>query len=231
MTLRTRIVLALTLAALVLLPGSALAAGWTAFSTVQTSGKPITGLKFAADASGNQVAIWVEQPSPFKVMAAVRPAGGTWATPQTLDSTATTLPTTDLAVDPNGNFIVLYSQIIGANKQFYSAYLPAGQTNFGNSQAFGNLLVGAVTPTGLAVAFAPDGTAWAYYGISGAAGNAGSRPAGAASAWTMRPTGLPIGSGNTLDLAVTSDGTPTLADYSGTGSLPRFTRFNGTQWV
>src|SRR5215218_5985727 len=80
-----------------LLPAGALGAGWIGFATVPSSGAQATGLKFASDSAGNQVAVWVEQPSPFKVMTSFRPAGGAWRPAQTLDATATTLPLTDLA--------------------------------------------------------------------------------------------------------------------------------------
>ena len=223
---RTRIVLAITVtAAALLLPGSAMAAGWVATADLPTAA-PVSALKLAADPTGNEVALWVEKSATFSVVAAYRPVGGTWTT-QTLDSTATTQPSIDLAVDPSGNFIALYSEVIGANSKVFSAYLPAGQTSFGASQQFGST---AATLTGIAVALASDGTAWAVFGIQGAPGVGGFRPAGAASTWTINSTGLPSDSALNMDLAVSS-GVPTLADYPGAGGALRHTRWNGTSWT
>jgi hypothetical protein len=119
--------------------GSAHASAWVSFG--QVAGDPgagrsaATGLRFASDSAGNQVAVWVEQPSPFKVMVNFRPAGGSWGSPQTLDSLATAQPETDLAVDPAGNFMVVYSEPTTQRKVF-SAYLQAGQSTFGAPQQF-----------------------------------------------------------------------------------------------
>lgn len=226
------LLLALVAAAALALPGSAPAAGWTSFSSVPTSGATISAMQFAADPGGNQVAVWVEQPSPYKVMAAFRPAGGVWGAAQTLDSgTATAVPKLDVAVDAAGNFIVLFTQVVTATStsQVFSAYLPSGQTTFGGPQAFGNPLVGAVSVTGIAVAMdKTTGTAYAVYGISTANAVGGFRPAGAGSKWTLASSGLPASSSNAMDLVVGTDGVPTLVDGQTT---PRFTRFNGTNWV
>jgi hypothetical protein len=229
------LLLALLLAGLLAVPASSNAAGWTSITPVTGDpggGRTVTGVTLAADPAGDQVAVWIEQPSPFKVQAAVRPAGGAWGPAPTLDSSATTLPTTDVAVDAAGNFIVLYSEVIATNKKVFSAYLPAGQTTFGAPQQFGSTLSGATTLTGIAVALdAQNGTAYAVMGIGGAVGIGGSRLPGAASGWTINSTGLPTGSGNSIDLAVGTDGVPTLADYPGASGALRHTRFNGSSWV
>src|SRR5689334_17625747 len=111
MALRTRIVLTLTALAL-LLPSSALAAGWTGFASLPTTGGTVTGLKFATDSAGNEAALWIEPVAggPYKVLAAVRHPGGAWSSVQTLDASSTSLPLIDLAVDPAGNFIAAYTR-------------------------------------------------------------------------------------------------------------------------
>jgi PKD repeat protein len=166
------------------------------------------------------------------VLASVRPAGGTWGAPQTLDNTSASAPKLDLAVDPAGNFIAFFSRAsaVAGTIAHFSSYLPAGQTTFGSLQQLGSAVAGT---TGVAVAMAPDGTAWAIFGIGGAtAGVAGSRAPGAASAWTTKSTGMPTDISTNVDLAVTADGTPTLANVPGTAPLTlRHSRFNGTSWV
>src|SRR5215217_3449905 len=106
--------LALTTIALslALVPAAASAGGWVSFSPVTGNpgaGRTTTEPKIVSDAAGNQVAVWVEQPSVFKVVAAFRPVGGAWGAAQVLDAAATTLPNTDIAVDSGGNFIVVYN--------------------------------------------------------------------------------------------------------------------------
>ena len=241
MMLRTRTVrrgprplflfLALAAASVALvLPASVSAAGWAGFGSI-TSNTGVTQPKISADPAGNQVAVWVEQPSPFRVMAAFRPAGGSWGAPQTLDSTATTLPNTDVAQDGSGGFIVVMSQIVGTTYKVFSSYLAAGSTSFGAQQQLGTTLIGTPTISAPTVAFDGQGRAHAAYGINGGTAFAGIRPSGAGSTWTTVATGLPTNSQNP-DIAVTAAGEATIADYPIGGGALRHWRLpaNGAAW-
>jgi hypothetical protein len=219
------------LAALLLAPASSFGAAWVNFSTVTGDpggGRTVAQPKLAADAAGNQVAVWIEQPSPFKVVAAFRPAGGAWGPAQVLDSLATTAPGTDLAVDGSGNFIVLYNEIAGGVSKVFARYLPAGQSAFGAPEQVGGNNAAAITAP--AVAFDGSGRAYAAYGITGTATYAGYRPAGAGSTWTLLNTNLPTNS-TIPDIAVTSAGEATIVDVG--GAAVRYWRLlaGGTQWT
>ena len=226
---------ALLLAFTLLAPAAAQASGWTGFTPVTGSpgaGRTLAQPKLTSDSAGNQVAVWIEQPSPFKVVAAFRPAGGAWGAPQTLDSVATSAPNTDVAVDGNGNFIVVYSEVVNTTYKVFSAYLPTGQSAFEAVQQVGGTLSGTATISAPAVAFDGQGRAFTAYGISGGVTWAGIRAAGSAKPWTQTSNGLPTNSAN-LDIAVSSVGEATIVDFAAAGGALRYYRLQngGATWT
>ena len=201
-------------ALLAVLPAPASGAGWLAVDTVAPApggAATVAVPRLAADASGNQVAVWIESPAPFKVRAAVRPAGAAWGAPQTLASVATGQPTADVAVDQAGNFIVLFTENTGTHA-VKSAYLPAGATTFGTVQTLETGSTGALSSP--AVAFDGQGRAFATYLATGGNTRAFVRAAGAGSAWASIGGGL-LASGSAADLAVSPDGEATLVEVAG----------------
>ncbi|MEA2493325.1 MAG: hypothetical protein QOJ29_1236, partial [Thermoleophilaceae bacterium] len=132
----------LTILVLVLLslPASASAAGWAGIAPVTGDpggGRSISQPKIATDPAGNQAVMWIEGPSPFKIVAAFRPTGGAWGAAQVLNSGSSTA-VSDIAADGAGNFIVVYGHSNGAIQQAFSNYLASGTTTFGAQQLAGS---------------------------------------------------------------------------------------------
>jgi hypothetical protein len=91
------------------------AKAWQAASQLQTTSLEGTNPALAVDSAGKVTAVWIERPivgNTNLVAASLTPAGG-WTAPATAYASATSVLAVRLAVDGNGNAIVLYQQGVG----------------------------------------------------------------------------------------------------------------------
>lgn len=100
------------------------------WQAVQDASPPSTSAneaQVAFDAAGNAIAVWVALGDPDNfVMAAVRPAAsGIWQTAEEV-SPPTGFSGPQLAVDPSGNAVVIWSRHDGTNERVEAAFRPAG---------------------------------------------------------------------------------------------------------
>jgi hypothetical protein len=133
---------------------------WQAPVDVSVTGADAASPQVAVDPQGNAVAVWTRFNGPnFIVQGAVRPAGsGVWQTPVDLSAVGGNALSPQVAVDPHGNAVAVWSRSNGANEIVQGAVRPAAsglwQTPVDLSAVGGNALSPqvAVDPQGNAVA-------------------------------------------------------------------------------
>jgi hypothetical protein len=82
---------------------------WGSPQDLSAPGQSAGGPQVALDAAGNAVSVWVRSDgSNSRVQAAVRPAGGTWETPQDLSAAGLHASAPDVALDPAGDAVVVW---------------------------------------------------------------------------------------------------------------------------
>ena len=113
-------------------PAGQTAMTWNSPSTIAASGG-ISGeqatVSLAMDAAGDAVGTWVSAPSgdcPCTIKAAVRPAGGSFATPVSLSSAGQTGHSAQVAMDAAGDAIVVWGDFNTAVPNVEASVLTAG---------------------------------------------------------------------------------------------------------
>jgi hypothetical protein len=101
---------------------------------VSDAGQDAFDPKVAADASGNSLTVWSRTDGTnFRIQAKFRAADGTFGATATISETGRDALEPQVAFDPSGNAIAVWSQWDGANSRIHAAFRPAGGS-FGPSQ-------------------------------------------------------------------------------------------------
>ena len=81
----------------------------------------------AVDGSGNVIAVWTRSDGTnFRIQSANRTPGGDWSTPQTISDPLQSASSPQIAVDPSGNAVAVWTRSDGTNLRIQAAYRPAG---------------------------------------------------------------------------------------------------------
>jgi len=160
--------LVLAVAAALVLPAPASAAP-TFLSPVDLSdaGQDAYQPQLAQDASGNVMAVWTRSDGTnLRIQARIRSAAGAWGPTATLSTAGRDAYDPQVASNPSGNAVAVWTQFDGAQGRTHAAFRPAGGS-FAGDQTISPGGRDAVTPqisidpTGKAIAvwYAWDGTA------------------------------------------------------------------------
>jgi hypothetical protein len=132
----------------------------------------------AEDASGNVLAVWTRSDgTSLRIQARVRTAGGNWGATASISTAGRDAYDPQVAFDPSGNAIAVWTQWDGAHGRAHAAFRPAGGS-FGGDQTISPGGRDATTPQ---VSFDSAGKAIAvWYAFDGATDRifAAVRPAG-----------------------------------------------------
>lgn len=100
---------------------------WQEPVNLSAVGAEVFDPQVAIDARGDAVAVWGRFDAPnFVVQSAVRPAGAGWQTPVNVSAAGGTSPVPQVAVDPRGNAIAVWSRSNAKNSIVQGAVRPAG---------------------------------------------------------------------------------------------------------
>ncbi|HEX6229975.1 MAG TPA: hypothetical protein VFZ41_11005, partial [Solirubrobacterales bacterium] len=120
-------------AALALLLGVAQAShavaapGWLPPSDLSVLGQDAEEPQVGVDSAGNAVAVWSRSNGSHTIIqAAVRPAGGTWGPVADLSAAGRDATEPQLAVDPAGNAVAIWSRSNGSHTIIQAAGRSAG---------------------------------------------------------------------------------------------------------
>ncbi len=81
----------------------------------------------AVDGSGNVISVWTRSDGTnFRIQSANRTPSGTWSSPQTVSDPLQSASSPQVAVDPSGNAVVVWTRSDGTNLRIQVAYRPAG---------------------------------------------------------------------------------------------------------
>jgi len=115
-------------AALVVIPTAAHATP-TFLSAINISDAGQDGFEpqVAVDSSGNVIAVWTRSDGTnFRIQSASRTATGDWSVPETISDPGQSASSPQVAVDPSGNAVAVWTRSDGTNLRVQSAYRPAG---------------------------------------------------------------------------------------------------------
>ncbi|HVX32930.1 MAG TPA: PKD domain-containing protein [Solirubrobacterales bacterium] len=158
-------------------PASA-APTWLAPQPVSEEGPEALEPQVATDPQGEAIAIWAgSDGANERVEVAFRPAGGAFGVPQKLSPAGQEGSEPQVATDPQGNAIAVWSSADGANERVEAAFRPAGGA-FGTPQTLTPACQRAFEPQ---VATDPQGDAIVVWTCADGAGErveAALRPAG-----------------------------------------------------
>ena len=100
---------------------------WSTPDNLSAAGQNATVPQVAIDSSGNAIAIWLRSNGTNAIVqAATRPAGGSWSTPEDLSAAGQNASTPQVAIDPAGDVIAVWSRSNGTNTIVQAASRPAG---------------------------------------------------------------------------------------------------------
>jgi hypothetical protein len=100
---------------------------WLSVDDLSAAGQNADEPRVAVDSAGDAVAVWARQGSPTTVIqSAGRPAGGDWDSPALLSVAGEASETPQVAVDPAGDAIAVWSSSNGSPKVVQSAIRDAG---------------------------------------------------------------------------------------------------------
>lgn len=100
---------------------------WTAPDTLSTAGRDATAPQVGVDADGDAVAVWRRSDgSNVRAQAATRPAGGTWAAPDTISDAGQTASEPQVAVGADGTATAAWRANDGGDQYVKAATRPAG---------------------------------------------------------------------------------------------------------
>jgi hypothetical protein len=157
----------LALAAALLVPAAAHSAP-TFLSAINVSdaGQDAYGVQVAEDSSGNSLMVWTRfDGSNFRIQAKLRAPDGTSGPTATVSVSGRDALDPQVAFDPSGNAIAVWTQYDGSTSRVHAAFRPAGGS-FGGDQTISASGQNAITPqisidsTGKAIAvwYRFDGT-------------------------------------------------------------------------
>ena len=122
------VVFILTLASVLALPLAAHATP-TFLSAINLSDPGQDGFEpqVAVDGSGNVIAVWTRSDGTnLRIQSADRTPSGPWSTPQTLSDPLQDASQPQVAVDPSGDALVVWTRFDGTNLRIQADYRPAG---------------------------------------------------------------------------------------------------------
>lgn len=125
--LRVAVVI-LTLASALALPVAAQATP-TFLSAINISDPGQDGFEpqVVVDASGNVIAVWTRSDGTnLRIQSATRTASGPWSAAQTLSDPGNHASSPQIAIDPSGNAVAVWTRSDGTNGRIQAAYRPAG---------------------------------------------------------------------------------------------------------
>lgn len=100
---------------------------WLTPQTISEPGQDASQQQVAFDQGGDAVAVWQSSGGPEPViMAAARPAGGAFTSPQMLSNPSVFSTSPDVASDAQGDSVAVWLQFDGANFRVQAAHRPAG---------------------------------------------------------------------------------------------------------
>jgi hypothetical protein len=101
---------------------------------VSDAGQDAFEPRVAVDPSGNSLMIWTRfDGSNLRVQAKVRAANGTFGSTATISAAGTDASEPEIAFDPGGNAIAVWTQFDGSKRRVHAAFRPAGGS-FGGDQ-------------------------------------------------------------------------------------------------
>jgi len=122
--------LILAIAAALLVPAAAQATP-TFLSAINISDAGQDGFEpqVVVDTSGRVSAVWTRSDgSNFRIQTSDRTAAGPWSAPQTISDPGMSASGPNLAVDPSGNVLAVWTRFDGSNGRIQAAYKPAAGT-------------------------------------------------------------------------------------------------------
>jgi hypothetical protein len=183
-------------------PAASAAARWLAPLDLSAAGQTALNPHVKVDPQGNTVAVWERfDGTTYIVQSAVRPAGGVWQAPVDLSVAGQYAEVPQLALDPQGNAVAVWTRRNGTNFIIQSASRPAG----GVWQAPVDLSLAGGNASNPQVAVDPQGNAVAVWFRSNATNyiiQAAARPAGGV--W-QAPVDLSVAGQNAYDPQVALD--------------------------
>ena len=115
------------LAALVTAGPAAAAPAWLTPTNLSALGRDATEPQVAVDAAGDTVAIWSRQDGSHTIIqSSSRSAGGGWSPPVDLSAAGRSATEPQVAVDPAGNAVAVWSRTNGSHTVIQGASKPAG---------------------------------------------------------------------------------------------------------
>ena len=100
---------------------------WTPVADLSASGRSATEPQVAVDAVGNAVAVWSRTNGSHTVIqGASRPTGGDWTSPLDISDSERSAVESEVAVDPAGNAVALWSRFDGSDDIVQGALLVPG---------------------------------------------------------------------------------------------------------
>jgi hypothetical protein len=98
-----------------------------ATQTISDPGKDASGPQVAFDPSGNAVAVWSRfDGAKSRVQAAIRPAGGSFGTAQTLSLAGQSATNPQVSMDQSGDAVAVWERSDGTNLRIETSIRPAG---------------------------------------------------------------------------------------------------------
>jgi hypothetical protein len=127
--------LVLGMAAALLVPAAAQATPtFLSPVTVSDAGQDAYEPQIAQDSSNNSLMVWTRSDGTnLRIQAKLRAADGTWGLTTTISQSGRDAFEPQLAIDPSGNAIAVWTQFDGANGRVHAAFRPAGGS-FGGDQ-------------------------------------------------------------------------------------------------
>jgi hypothetical protein len=108
-------------------PQALAAPGWLSPTDLSAVGQDAEEPQVAVDSAGNAVAVWSRSNGSHTIIqAAVRPAGGAWSGSVDLSAVGRNATEPQLAVDPAGNAVAVWSRSNGSHTIIQAAGRPAG---------------------------------------------------------------------------------------------------------
>jgi hypothetical protein len=100
---------------------------WLTPQTLSEPGKDASQQRVAFDQGGDAIAVWESSGGPEPViMAAARPAGGDFTSPQMLSDPSAFSTSPEVAADAQGDAVAVWLRFDGVNARVQAAYRPAG---------------------------------------------------------------------------------------------------------
>ena len=115
-------------AALVLAAPAAAAPAWLVPTNLSAPGRDATEPQIAVDAAGNTAAVWARTNGSHTIIQSTsRPAGGSWTPVFDLSAAGRNATEPQVAIEPGGRAVAVWSRSNGAHTVIQGASKPAGE--------------------------------------------------------------------------------------------------------